>query len=197
VCNKAKTLSVGNVRFFIRASESIGSRVSGFGCAVADWSDVRIGSGASMVFFCDVVFMIFFLLICCASSVYRPSLKSGAPAFPRGRRLQRAPRVGRLGFGGDAVRAIERDAEQEKRDLKTKLPTQKTFNQPFERSEQTNSDRREPIIYCWPSTIGNASRRIAGLAGRSLAAFGHAAGSVTDQTQPRNAVTRFRRRTAR
>jgi len=91
---------------------------------------------------------------------------------------------------GKAVRAIEKDAEQKKRDLKTKLPTQKTFNQPFERSERTNSDRREQIIYCWSSTIGNASRRIAGLAGRSLAAFGHAAGSVTDQPRRGALATR-------
>ena len=45
--------------------------------------------------------------------------------------------------------------------------------------------------------LGEAWDIMLHLAGRSLAAFGHAAGSVTDITQPRNAVTRFRRRTAR
>ena len=45
--------------------------------------------------------------------------------------------------------------------------------------------------------LGEAWDILLHLAGRSLAAFGHAAGSVTDITQPRNAVTRFRRRTAR
>ena len=47
---------------------------------------------------------------------------------------------------------------------------------------------------CW---LGEAWAIMLHLAGRSLAAFGHAAGSVTDITQPRNEVTRFRRRTAR
>ena len=45
--------------------------------------------------------------------------------------------------------------------------------------------------------LGAAGDILLHLAGRSLAAFGHAAGSVTDITQPRNEVTRFRRRTAR
>jgi len=52
--------------------------------------------------------------------------------------------------------------EQWKKDLKTKRPSQK--NQPVyfsEQREQTIHDRREPIIYCLSSTIGNASRRIA------------------------------------
>ena len=31
---------------------------------------------------------------------------------------------------------------------------------PIEQREQTIHDRREPIIYCLPATIGNASRRI-------------------------------------
>ena len=47
---------------------------------------------------------------------------------------------------------------------------------------------------CW---LGEAWDIMLHLAGRSLAAFGHTAGSVTDLTQPRNAETRFRRRTAR
>jgi len=45
--------------------------------------------------------------------------------------------------------------------------------------------------------LGEAWDIMLDVAGRSLAAFGHAAGSVTDITQPRNEVTRFRRRTAR
>ena len=52
--------------------------------------------------------------------------------------------------------------EQWKKDLKTKRPSQK--NQPVyfsKQREQTIHDRREPIIYCLSSTIGNASRRIA------------------------------------
>ena len=36
--------------------------------------------------------------------------------------------------------------EQKKPDLKTKLPTQKTTTQPFERSEQTVPDCMEPTI---------------------------------------------------
>ena len=50
--------------------------------------------------------------------------------------------------------------------------------------------------------LGEAWDILLHLAGRSLAAFGHAAGSVTESVpdgppQPRNEVTRFRRRTAR
>ena len=65
--------------------------------------------------------------------------------------------------GRDKATARERGfSEQWKKDLKTKRPSQK--NQPiyfFEQREQTVHDRREPIIYCLPATIGNASRRIA------------------------------------
>jgi len=47
---------------------------------------------------------------------------------------------------------------------------------------------------CW---LGEAWDIMVDEAGRSLAAFGHAAGSGADITQPRNEVTRFRHRAAR
>ena len=70
---------------------------AGAGCsAAAAGRTVRICSGALWTFFCDVVFMVFFFLLCCASSVYRPSQKAEPPAIPRGRNLRRAPRAGWL-----------------------------------------------------------------------------------------------------
>jgi hypothetical protein len=81
-------------------------------------------------------------------------------------------------IGRDRDKAIDGLREERKKpDLKTKLPTQKTTTQPFERSEQTIHDRREPILYCSSATTGNASRRYRQaepaptMAGRSLAAF--------------------------
>ena len=43
----------------------------------------------------------------------------------------------------DAMRAMERNAEAEKADLKTKLPSQKTNHELCERSEEANYERRE------------------------------------------------------
>ena len=51
---------------------------------------------------------------------------------------------GRAGSPADAMRAMERNAEAEKADLKTKLPSQKTNHQQFcERSEEANYERSE------------------------------------------------------
>jgi hypothetical protein len=56
-----------------------------------------------------------------------------------------------LGLAGEIGQARDKAIEglreeRKKPDLKTKLPTQKTTTQPFERSEQTVPDRREPIL---------------------------------------------------
>ena len=65
-------------------------------------------------------------------------------------------------------------------------------------SQAAGTGRTVPILGAQHKCrLGEAWDILLNLAGRSLAAFGHTAGSVTDLTQPRNAETRFRRRTAR
>jgi len=59
--------------------------------------------------------MVFFFLLCIASSVRRPSLKSrAAQPSPTGG-IYGGHREGRAGLSGEAVRATDRNAEQKKR----------------------------------------------------------------------------------
>jgi hypothetical protein len=73
---------MGKVRFFFRASPSIGKRLSGF--ATGATAPAVAGVLVSVLLNCAdllpspidffvFVFMVFFFLLCCASSVRRPS----------------------------------------------------------------------------------------------------------------------------
>ena len=115
---------MGKVRFFFRASVSIGRRVSlrsacaGALCASGVLVLLLLNCAdllrSPLVFFCDVVFMVFFF--CSAVRLLSIALheKAEAPALPRGSNLQGAPRVGGLVCLAEAMRAMEKNAEAEK-----------------------------------------------------------------------------------
>jgi hypothetical protein len=104
VFKSSKTFGVGKVRFFFRASVSIGKRESFFSTALCAAGVLLLLNCADRLtssepVFCDVVFIVFFLWTARPSSVGRlVREKAEPPALLRGSGLQKAPRNGGLVF---------------------------------------------------------------------------------------------------
>ena len=107
VFKSSKTFGVGKVRFFFRASVSIGRRLSFFstgatapGASVLSCAAQLCGSAPEP----DLIFLYLFswsFFFCSAVRLLSVALheKAEPPALPRGSDLQRAPRAGGLVFG--------------------------------------------------------------------------------------------------
>ena len=109
---------------------------------VFDCSILRICSRAPSLF-CLFVFMVFFFLLCIASSVRRPSRKRRAASPPPWKWSSEGRHEWAGWFCGEAVRAMERNAESEKAGPENSCAWLRHANTRLnERSEPINSYRR-------------------------------------------------------
>ena len=122
---------------------SIGRRASGFAVGASDAAaacECADSARSPEDFFCDVVFMIFFLCLCVF--VYRLHERAEAPALPRGRHLRRAPRAGGLMCWADAVRRW-RKTPQKNGSENEATPHKKPSLNLSKRSELIHEERSE------------------------------------------------------